>query len=101
MIQVALLLHPEELQSYLGELSRQHRGSVPSPPEPMELPQIRIELGDRATRYTITGRQAGEMVLIERRGALVLFATIVAPTFWAEVSAWLPSVYESVRVRDG
>lgn len=96
-----LLLHPSELEGRLSELARRHPGSEPSPPAPLELPQIRTELGDRATRYPIHGMRVGEMALIERRGALVLFAVIVNEDAWASVSKWAEMMYRSVEVYDG
>lgn len=98
---VALLLHPSELQSELDGIARRHPGSQPSPPEKLDLPQIRTELGDRATRYPITGMRVGEMVLIERREALVLIAIVVTEDAWPEVATWARGLYRSVEVMDG
>lgn len=98
---IALLLQPSELKARLDALARRHPGSEPSPPEVIELPQIRAALGDRATRYPITGRQVGEIVLIERREALVLVAIVVRDEAWPAVSTWARRLYESVEVTRG
>lgn len=100
-VHVALLLHPSELEAQLDAIARRHPGSEPSPPQQLELPQIRTELGDRATRYPIHGMRVGEMVLIERREALVLIAVVVTETAWPEVSRWAQMMYRSVEVYDG
>jgi hypothetical protein len=100
-VHVALLLHPSELETELDAIARRHPGSQPTPPQPLELPRIRTELGDRATRYPIHGMRVGEMVLIERREALVLIAIVVTESAWPEVSRWAQMMYRSVEVHDG
>ncbi|NJK89740.1 MAG: hypothetical protein HC923_10305 [Myxococcales bacterium] len=98
---IGLGLHPEDLGAFLDELARRTPASAPSPPEPYDLPFLNAALGDRATRYVVTGKMAGEMVLIERRGVILLFAAIVHPSAWDSVSGWLPDVYRSVILSDG
>lgn len=95
---VAIGLRPEHLDRHLALLRREHPGSAPSPPQTFSLPQLNEVLGDRATRYDITGHQLGEMVLIERRGVWVLVATVVRASAWESVRGLLPVMYRSVRV---
>ena len=100
-ILAAALTHPEQLSVVLDELRRTHPGSVPGPPEPLELPRLVPVMGDRATRYAITGRQLGEMVMVERRGIIVLVAVVVEPASWERVSGLMSQVYRSIDILDG
>lgn len=95
---IAIGLRPEHLDPHLSRLRREHPGSAPTPPQTLELPQLNAMLGDRATRYPITGSQVGEMVLVERRGVLTLIAVVVRPSAWEAVRKSMPAVYRSVRV---
>ena len=91
-------LHPSHLGPVLDRLRRRHPSAAPSPPQAMELAGLRPELGERATRFEITGREVGEMVLLERGDALVLLVTVVTPAAWPEVRAQLAPVYPTVSV---
>lgn len=95
---LALGLKPAHLDPHLSRLRREHPGSIPGPPDPISLPQLKPALGDRATRYSITGGQLGEMVLVERRGVLVLVATVVRASAWERLREPLQAVYSSIRV---
>jgi hypothetical protein len=95
---VAVALHPSQLDPVLGELRRRHPGSVPGPPQPMSLPGLNEVLGDRATRYSVTGRQLGEMVMIERRDTIVLVAVVVRASAWEAVSPLMSEVYRSIQI---
>lgn len=90
--------HGDELGAYLQDLKRRHPGSVPSPPETIAVRGVRPEAGERATRFVITGREAGELVMIERAGLMVLFATLVTPESWPELKKQLDRCYPSVEV---
>lgn len=99
-ILIAVVLHPEGLGEHLTRLKNTHPGAVPSPPNAMTVKGINPERGERATRFVITGREVGEMVMIERGGVIVLFATIVEPDAWSKLEPILASCYPSVRVDD-
>lgn len=90
--------HGDELGAYLQDLKRRHPGSVPSPPETITVRGVRPEAGERATRFLITGREAGELVMIERAGLMVLFATLVTHESWPELKRQLDRCYPSVEV---
>lgn len=90
--------HGDELGAYLQDLKRRHPGSVPSPPETISVPGVKAEAGERATRFLITGREAGELVMIERGGLMVLFATLVTHDSWPELKKQLDRCYPSVEV---
>lgn len=64
----------------------------------MDLPGLKPELGERATRFEITGREVGEMVLIERNQTIVLLVTVVEPNAWASLKPVFSRVYPTVSV---
>ena len=97
---IAAALHPSELGYYLNELKRQHPAAAPSPPEMLKLPGIRPEMRERATRFKITGREVGEMVLIEKRDTIVLIVTVVDPNAWPRVRRALTKTYPSITIND-
>lgn len=99
-IVIAAALHPEGLTPYLDELKRKHPSATPSPPEPMTLPQIKADRMERATRFVITGREIGEMVLIEKSDVIVLIVTVVDPNAWAQLVPVMAKVYATVNVVD-
>jgi hypothetical protein len=99
-ILVAAALHPEGLTPYLDELKQKHPSATPSPPEAMTLPGIKPERMERATRFVITGREVGEMVLIEKHDVIVLIVTVVAPNAWAEIQPVMQKVYPTVEIVD-
>lgn len=100
-ILVAGALHPSQLTPYLTELKDKHPSASPSPPQPMTLPSVRSDRGERATRFEVTGREIGEMVMIEKRSAIVLIVTVVAPETWPAVKAMMEKAYTTVEVLDG
>ena len=97
---IAAALHPSELGAYLSELKQAHPSAAPSPPERLELPGIRPHMGERATRFVITGREVGEMVLIEKRDTIVLIVTVVDPNAWPRLRRILAKSYATVAIRD-
>lgn len=99
-ILVAAALHPDELSDYLGELKRRHPSAAPSPPEHMTLPGVDPTRGERATRFVITGREVGEMVLIEKANTIVLIVTVVDPQTWETVKSDMSKVYPTVAITD-
>jgi hypothetical protein len=99
-ILIAAALHPEGLTPYLDEMKKSHPAATPSPPEAMELPGIKTERMERATRFVITGREVGEMVLIEKKDVIVLIVTVVDPNVWAAVQPVMAKVYPTVEVVD-
>lgn len=99
-ILIVAALHPDELGEHLTRLKDEHPSAAPSPPMAMAVPGIDPVKGERATRFVITGREGGEMVLIERGGAIVLIATIVAPEAWSDLSAVMERCYPTVEVFD-
>jgi hypothetical protein len=99
-ILVAAALHPEGLTPYLDELKKTHPAATPSPPEAMTLPGIKPERMERATRFTITGREVGEMVLIEKLDVIVLIVTVVDPNAWAALAPVMAKVYATVEIVD-
>ncbi len=94
----AAALHPEGLHPYLSELKRRHPSAVPSPPQHMKVEGVRPEHGDRATRFVVTGREVGEMVMIEKRDAIILVVTIVDPKVWPELQKRMERVYPTIDV---
>ncbi|MBK8013263.1 MAG: hypothetical protein IPK13_18145 [Deltaproteobacteria bacterium] len=98
-ILVAVALSPVGLNEYLSELKATHPSVAPSPPMAMELPGIRPDLGERATRFSIDGPEKGEMVMIERNDAIVLIVTIVAPSAWGDLARTLARCYPTVEVQ--
>jgi hypothetical protein len=97
---IAAFLKPNELGPVLTRLKNAHTGSVPSPPQAIKVPGIDPKKGERATRFTITGAEAGEMVMIERGGAIVLFAAIVPAEVWPDLKPVLERCYPTVSVSD-
>jgi hypothetical protein len=97
-IVVAALAHPSELGEILEGLRGRHPSATPSPPEVGKVHGIRPKLGERATLFTITGGEVGEMMMIERGGVIVLFAAVVRPDAWTEVQAQLVRCYPTVEV---
>jgi len=95
---VAGALHPSQLTPYLQELKNKHPSAAPSPPQPMTLPGVDPSRGERVTRFEVTGREIGEMVMIEKRSAIVLIVTVVAPDTWPEVKAMMEKAYATVEV---
>jgi hypothetical protein len=64
------------------------------------VPGIDPKKGERATRFVITGREAGEMVMIERGSVIVLFATVVESDAWDGLKRGLTKCYSTVSVSD-
>jgi hypothetical protein len=98
MMLIAVATHPSQLGPYLDELAKKHPGSMPGPPQAMSLPRLVPLMGDRATRYVVSGRRMGEMVMVERRETIVLVATVVQADAWAELSPLMQKVYESIEI---
>ncbi len=97
----AAALHPSQLDRYLSRLKKEHPAAAPSPPQPMELKGVVSKiLGERATRFVITGREVGEMILIEKRDTIVLLVTVVSPETWPEVKPLMERMYRTVQVFD-
>lgn len=90
--------HPRHLTPVLDRLRKAHPAAAPSPPEAMELPGLRPDMGERATRFRIDGKERGEMVMIERGGVIVLIVTIVAPDAWEKIQPNMARVYPTVSV---
>jgi hypothetical protein len=101
MILVAGALHPSQLTPYLTDLKNAHPSAAPSPPQPMTLPGVYADKGERATRFTVTGREVGEMVMVEKREAIVLVVTVVAPEVWPEVQKMMEKAYATLEVLEG
>jgi hypothetical protein len=99
-ILIAAALHPEGLTPYLDEMKASHPAAVPSPPEPMTLPGIKPERMERATRFIITGKEVGEMVLIEKFDVIVLIVTVVDPNAWTDLKPIMAKVYPTVEIVD-
>lgn len=97
-IVIAAALHPEGLTPHLDELKRLHPSAAPSPPQQMTLPGIRANLGERATKFVVTGREVGEMVMIEKRQAIVLMVTVVDPEVWPDVQKLVAKTYSTIDV---
>lgn len=98
-ILVAIAFAPRELTAFLTELKTAHPSAAPAPPQAMDLPGIRPDRGERATRFVVTGREVGELVMIEKRGLIVLIATVVAPQAWPRLKPLLGKSYTTVDVR--
>jgi hypothetical protein len=99
-ILIAAALHPEGLTPYLDEMKTAHPAATPSPPEAMNLPGIKAERMERATRFVITGREVGEMVLIEKSDVIVLLVTVVDPNAWSALQPVMAKVYPTVEIVD-
>jgi hypothetical protein len=97
---IAAAGHPSELGQYLEGLRQRHPGSTPSPPETIKVPGVDPKKGERATRFVITGHEAGEMVMIERGNVIVLFATVVEAGAWDGLKKGLTKCYSTVSVSD-
>ncbi len=97
---VAGALHPAELDDYLGQMKKSHPSAAPSPPQHMTLPGVDPARGGRATRFVITGREVGEMVLIEKNDTIVLVVLVVDPKVWPDVEKLFARVYPTVEVVD-
>jgi hypothetical protein len=100
-ILVAAVTHPSELGPYLGELREAHPAAAPSPPELLVLPGISPERGERATRFVITGKEVGEMVMIEKADTIVLVVTVVTPEAWATLAPVLGRAYPTLEILGG
>ena len=101
MILVAGALHPSQLTPYLTDLKNSHPAAAPSPPQPLALPGVYADKGERATRFVVTGREVGEMVMVEKREAIVLVVTVVAPEVWPEVQKMMEKAYATLEVVEG
>lgn len=99
-ILVVVATHPSQLGEHLTRLKETHPSAAPSPPMAVSVRGIDPERGERATRFQITGREVGEMVMIERGGVIVLFASIVAPEAWEPLATMLKRCYPTVEVVD-
>ena len=97
---ISAVLHPSYLGPILARLRTEHPSAAPSPPETIDLPGIRSELGERATRFAITGREAGEMVLVERHDTIVLWVTVVTPDAWQRLKPVLARAYPTLEISD-
>lgn len=97
VILVAAALHPSELGGYLTELKNNHPAATPSPPMAMEVAGFK-GMGQRATRFVITGREVGEMVLLEKQDTIVLVATIVDPESWPALQPLMAKAYPTVEI---
>lgn len=97
-ILIAAAVRPDELGLYLSELARRHPASTPSPPQSVDVQGVKPERGERATKFTITGKEVGEMVMIERAGVIVLFSTVVQPNAWEAVGRDMKRCYPTVQV---
>lgn len=93
-------LHPSHLGPVLGRLRAAHPSAAPSPPQKMDLPGLRPEMGERATRFVITGREVGEMVLLEKHDTILLIVTVVEPAAWEALAPVLERVYPTVNIRE-
>jgi hypothetical protein len=98
---VAVVLTPDALGEHLTRLKNAHPSAAPSPPQFIEVKGIDPQKGERATRFEITGREVGEMVMIERGGVIVLYAAIVSPDAWPDLKTRLQKCYPSVKVSEG
>jgi hypothetical protein len=99
-ITVLVATQPQELGVLLSRLKDENPNAQPSPPEFVKVEGIDPEKGERATRFIITGDKAGEMVMIERGGAIVLFATIVPADTWKELRSIMARCYPTVAVQE-
>lgn len=99
-ITVLAALQPSELGPLLNRLRTQHPGAAPSPPEALEVAGIDPERGERATQFLITGAESGEMVMIEREGVIVLYATVVQRRAWPALRPVLARCYSTVEVAE-
>jgi hypothetical protein len=90
--------HPEELGPYLSDLKKGHPSAAPAPPEAMNIPGIRSDLGERATRFRVDGREVGEMVMIEKGGLIVLLVTVVEPSAWPTLKPVIERCYPTLSV---
>ena len=97
---IAVALHPSELHTYLTELKQAHPSAAPTPPEKLDLPNISTAMGERATRFKVTGREVGEMVLIEKSDTILLIATVVDPLAWPRLRKLLAKTYRTIDIRD-
>ncbi len=97
-IYVAVVMSPNALGEHLTFLKNTHPSAAPSPPMAIEVKGIDPQRGERATRFQITGKEIGEMVMIERGGVIVLYAAIVEPNAWAALKPSMEKCYPSVKV---
>lgn len=93
-------LHPSHLGPVLARLKEDHPSAAPSPPEPIAIPGLRPEMGERATRFAITGHEVGEMVMLEKHDTILLLVTVVEPKAWEALAPVLAKVYPTVTVTD-
>lgn len=99
-IQVCAALHPSGLDPVLDALKQEHPSAAPSPPEAMKLPGLRPDRQERATRFRVTGKEVGEMVLIEKDASLLLVVSVVEPQAWPALRRALQASYRSLVVED-
>lgn len=97
-ILIAAVGHPSELGEYLAGLKKRHPSAAPSPPQAAEIRGIDPQRGERATRFVITGKEVGEMMMIERGDVIVLFAAVVRPEDWPQIKQQLVRCYPTVEV---
>ncbi len=100
MMLIAAALHPSQLTPYLKALKNRHPSAAPSPPMALSLPGVRTDLGERATRFVITGKEVGEMVMVEKRGVIVLMVTVVDPNAWEKLMGIMARCYPAIEVED-
>lgn len=99
-ILLAVVLTPNGLGEHLTRLKNAHPAAAPSPPMAIDVKGIDPQKGERATRFVITGKEVGEMVMIERGGVIVLYAAIVTPDAWPALKPQLEKCYPAVRVTE-
>jgi hypothetical protein len=97
-ILLAVVMTPSALGEHLTRLKNAHPAAAPSPPMAIDVKGIDPQRGERATRFVITGKETGEMVMIERGGVIVLYASIVAPDAWPALKPLMERCYPSVQV---
>lgn len=95
---IAVVMSPNALGEHLTFLKNAHPSAAPSPPMAIDVKGIDPQCGERATRFQITGKEVGEMVMIERGGVIVLFAAIVEPNSWAALKPLMEKCYPTVKV---
>lgn len=93
-------LHPLHLEPILERLRKEHPSAAPTSPQLLSLPGLRTDLGERATRFPIAGREVGEMVLIEMNQTIVMVVTVVAPTAWRRVKVAVAKMYPTISIVD-
>lgn len=90
---VSAAYNPNQLTPIFDELQRNHRGAAPTHPQEVQLPGVA-----RASRFAISGRERGEMMMMKIQGVWLLFVAVVEAEAWPRLRRQLRQSYRRVKL---